>query len=571
MLHEMLKKVTISTKTEGLQGSKIGASEADSEQFLGLFAEALSVSKSAKKPQGINAQIKNLHIENQLSEVQNLLLSHQVLSKAQNTAMSILNGTKAGLNSTVKNSNSALKELLLEAKQAIEESKLNVKDDKSKRNKEVRQSDLKTLQDVIKKAEELGLKPSAIHGESDGKQVLETPASVAIKKATKEVEKDSEDVSKPKQKLVQNLPRDKIINDAIKVEKKDHVAKESKAEQGVQKGQVANSEQKSEKVAYKDMPKVAQSSQKLELKPDIIVDAEPKKAQEQIINQASSNASLVGILNITKDKKPVKTEATAQKVKAQESSVDSRSQEFKEPKELKVAIKDTHKATVLEPLNAKMQSVASMEPTTINEKTKRAEAQSLKEVQNLQSLIAKKSEKSEKIDEGEKPKKEAQTIERGLFITSSEIRNEILNRSVAAKETIRNFTHTLKEEVQNYKPPLTKLSIELNPENLGSVELTITQRGQNLLVQVTSNPQAIQLFMNNTTEFRQQLSNVGFSDVAMSFSDSSGSGSGFNGQNHSGHEQKGNENSLYAYKTNALGIEEESLSSKMEIILPKYA
>lgn len=158
---------------------------------------------------------------------------------------------------------------------------------------------------------------------------------------------------------------------------------------------------------------------------------------------------------------------------------------------------------------------------------------------------------------------------------STESRQEILQKSALAKETLRHFSAALKEEVQNYKPPLTKLSLELNPEKLGSVELTITQRGQNLHVQVVSNPQAIQLFMNNAPEFRQQLANVGFSDVSMSFSDGASGGSFGGGGSHSGsHQPKGNENGLSAYKANALGgadLEESTLLSLMELTLPRYA
>lgn len=158
---------------------------------------------------------------------------------------------------------------------------------------------------------------------------------------------------------------------------------------------------------------------------------------------------------------------------------------------------------------------------------------------------------------------------------ATESRQEILQKSALAKETLRHFSAALKEEVQNYKPPLTKLSLELNPEKLGSVELTITQRGQNLHVQVVSNPQAIQLFMNNAPEFRQQLANVGFSDVSMSFSDGASGGSFGGSGSHSGsHQPKGNENGLSAYKANALGgadLEESTLLSLMELTLPRYA
>ena len=195
---------------------------------------------------------------------------------------------------------------------------------------------------------------------------------------------------------------------------------------------------------------------------------------------------------------------------------------------------------------------------------------------------AKEGQKSKNGEASElgtkKPENTAPNEPKGLSGTTNDPKSELALKSARAKETLRNFTATLKDEVQNYKPPLTKLSIELNPENLGSVELTITQRGQGLLVQVLSNPQAIALFMNNHAEFKQQLANAGFNDVSMSFSDGSGGegGSFGGGFQHSGNreQEKRNENGLSAYKANALGGAESEDSpplSQMEIILPKYA
>ena len=130
-----------------------------------------------------------------------------------------------------------------------------------------------------------------------------------------------------------------------------------------------------------------------------------------------------------------------------------------------------------------------------------------------------------------------------------------------------------------YRSSSTKLSLEVNPENLGSVELTITKRGENISVQISSNPNALQLFMQNAQEFKNSLSNLGLNDVNLEFKDSGGnslgngdfSGSnggengGFQEQNKRGNApkeqefeqnfdenskntQKWNENSLHIYK-----------------------
>ena len=108
---------------------------------------------------------------------------------------------------------------------------------------------------------------------------------------------------------------------------------------------------------------------------------------------------------------------------------------------------------------------------------------------------------------------------------------DILYRSAAAKETLRNFTGSLREGINNYKPQLSKLSIELSPEHLGNVEVTLKQRGAQLIVQIHSNPQALQLFMANAQDFKQQLFGIGYENVEMTFQDADGNTYGEGGGN----------------------------------------
>ncbi len=86
-----------------------------------------------------------------------------------------------------------------------------------------------------------------------------------------------------------------------------------------------------------------------------------------------------------------------------------------------------------------------------------------------------------------------------------------------AKESIRHFATSLKEAVENYKPPISKLSMELHPKELGKVEVTIVHRGDNLQIQINSNNTAIGFMHSQQHELRQNLINMGFTDVNMSF------------------------------------------------------
>ncbi len=87
-----------------------------------------------------------------------------------------------------------------------------------------------------------------------------------------------------------------------------------------------------------------------------------------------------------------------------------------------------------------------------------------------------------------------------------------------AKESVKHFANNLKEAVENYKPPVSKLSMELHPKELGKVEVTIVHRGDNLQIQINSNNTAINFLHSQQQELRQNLINMGFTDVNMSFS-----------------------------------------------------
>lgn len=146
-------------------------------------------------------------------------------------------------------------------------------------------------------------------------------------------------------------------------------------------------------------------------------------------------------------------------------------------------------------------------------------------------------------------------------------RTQILYRSALARESMRNFAQTLREEVLNYKPPLTKFSMELHPQNLGTLELTITKKGKDLHIQVVSNATAVGLFLQNQADFKNNLAQVGFDNVDLSFSANSGGGGGKQSEQNASqsneHNQEGNKNSLEDSQMGEINV--------MNITLPKYA
>lgn len=102
-------------------------------------------------------------------------------------------------------------------------------------------------------------------------------------------------------------------------------------------------------------------------------------------------------------------------------------------------------------------------------------------------------------------------------LTDAQGTSKITNKIFDARETMRHFAYTLRQEIQNYKPPLSKITIELQPANLGSVEVSIISQGKNIQIQLHSNQNTLNLFIQNQSDLRTALSQIGYENVAMSF------------------------------------------------------
>ncbi|WP_456453204.1 flagellar hook-length control protein FliK [Hydrogenimonas sp.] len=136
--------------------------------------------------------------------------------------------------------------------------------------------------------------------------------------------------------------------------------------------------------------------------------------------------------------------------------------------------------------------------------------------------------------------------------------HETLVQKVAdAKQTVRHFAQTLREQVENYKSPFSRMQLSLDPKELGSVEVTLISRGNNLHIQVHSNPTAIGLMATQGQELKNQLVSMGFTDVQMQFS--------MNQQR----QQQGRQNPAQA---NQYGEVEEipEFYESLDIIVPQY-
>ncbi|GAA8687399.1 flagellar hook-length control protein FliK [Helicobacter pylori] len=131
-----------------------------------------------------------------------------------------------------------------------------------------------------------------------------------------------------------------------------------------------------------------------------------------------------------------------------------------------------------------------------------------------------KEEKTKEMSENkEKTKESTNSTQNVQNAQASDKTSE--NKSVTPKETIRHFTQQLKQEIQEYKPPMSRISMDLFPKELGKVEVTIQKVGKNLKVSVISHNNSLQTFLDNQQDLKNSLNALGFEGVDLSFSQDS--------------------------------------------------
>ncbi len=136
-----------------------------------------------------------------------------------------------------------------------------------------------------------------------------------------------------------------------------------------------------------------------------------------------------------------------------------------------------------------------------------------------------------------------------------------------AKQMIKYLSSDVKTAIEDYKSPFTRVKVQLNPQKLGDVDLTIVQRGKNLHISLSSNSAAINTLSMNANELRTQLTNNGINNASLNFNsqDSSHSSAGQQEQ----HRQQQQADKEYSHFNNE-EVNEEILNS-LEIVVPHYA
>ena len=128
----------------------------------------------------------------------------------------------------------------------------------------------------------------------------------------------------------------------------------------------------------------------------------------------------------------------------------------------------------------------------------------------------------------------------------------------AVRETFDNFSSNLKEQVAAYKSPFMRFNITLNPLNLGEVEITMVNRGNNLHINFNSTTTTMNIFLQNQAEFKNSLVNMGFTELEMNFNDQRQK------------QEQGRE--TYKRRSNSEFSEsgDEAEQNLLEIVVPRY-
>ncbi|QEF39223.1 flagellar hook-length control protein FliK [Helicobacter pylori] len=138
---------------------------------------------------------------------------------------------------------------------------------------------------------------------------------------------------------------------------------------------------------------------------------------------------------------------------------------------------------------------------------------------NAPTLLEKEETTKEASDNKEKTKESNNSAQNAQNAQASDKTSD--NKSAAPKETIKHFTQQLKQEIQEYKPPMSKISMDLFPKELGKVEVIIQKVGKNLKVSVISHNNSLQTFLDNQQDLKNSLNALGFEGVDLSFSQDS--------------------------------------------------
>jgi chemotaxis protein histidine kinase CheA len=357
---------------------------------------------------------------------------------------------------------------------------------------------------------------------------------LAIEKSVKELREIAESKSKNGAKEIKDLKKLLAMAQKEGVEVTKLEVSELEAEDGKKEGA-----QKIKKKMAKETKEAKEGVETKEVKPELLLQ------KNQVENQDTKKVTNLATLlqDVSKDKKDL----TAPKQKHHADK-----QKEIEKSGFKTQTDDAA-------LTQKEEIKSAKEDTAQTAKQKSDSA-------NLASLLSKSGF-------GELKEEKEKELSKALAATSTDTtqqtENDVKSKGAIAKEALKYLSEDIKETIDSYKPPMMKVSMEMNPQNMGAVDVTLISRGQNLIVNVASSQDNMQMFMQNIQEFRTNLNNLGFTSLEMNFNFSGQSQNSGGGNN----DRQWREDSAKRYEANSkIGAITDKIES-LDIILPhpKYA
>jgi len=139
--------------------------------------------------------------------------------------------------------------------------------------------------------------------------------------------------------------------------------------------------------------------------------------------------------------------------------------------------------------------------------------------------------------------------------------DQLSQKFTEAKQLIQHTAMSMKEAVENYKPPFTRIKMQLNPQKFGEMDVTLIQRGNNVHININASTSALTLMMQNSHELKAALSAQGLGDASMNFSS----------QQQQQGEQKRQEHAGLSYEEYQ-DYEDEfnEVATALEVVVPRY-
>ena len=190
-----------------------------------------------------------------------------------------------------------------------------------------------------------------------------------------------------------------------------------------------------------------------------------------------------------------------------------------QPKNIKDE-KEKSKSTTKEELAKLEPAKAALTPDAVIEAVK--PITNKKEASPLEQMLASsQSEDTAQETQAHESKEHDQSVGKSELKSKEQLSMEHKNNE--GRQLVSKLSADIREAIENYKPPFTKLTLKLNPQQLGEVDVTMVQRGNNVHINLSSNSVALTMLQQQSSELKAALTQAGLGDASMNFSQSNDS------------------------------------------------